>query len=269
MDFGAYQSKDLSNEQYHKSDGISKSTLDLIHEAPALVEWSKKAPVDLTAKAAVDFGNIFDCRICEPERFKAEYAVEPKVNKSTNVGKAAIAEFYEANKGKEIISADDALKAEMMFESAMAYPTFRKLYDKMESSQLSIYAKDSYYGVKTKCRVDIPVFLDGDIYFIDIKTIDDIESVPKNIYNYRYHVQDAHYTRVGLDHYGISPIFLFLFVSKKRSAGRYPVRFMSLSADARQKGLEVRNKDIETYMRCFESGIWNGIQIVDLPKWAA
>lgn len=37
---------DISNEDYHAGDGVSKSQLDMVAKNPALLKWVKAAPED-------------------------------------------------------------------------------------------------------------------------------------------------------------------------------------------------------------------------------
>ncbi|ECN3616323.1 exodeoxyribonuclease VIII, partial [Salmonella enterica subsp. enterica serovar Enteritidis] len=37
---------DISNEDYHAGDGVSKSQLDMVAKNPSLLKWVKAAPED-------------------------------------------------------------------------------------------------------------------------------------------------------------------------------------------------------------------------------
>ena len=52
---------DISNEDYHRGAGISKSQLDDIAISPAIYQWKKHAPVDAEKTAALDLGTALHC----------------------------------------------------------------------------------------------------------------------------------------------------------------------------------------------------------------
>ena len=52
---------DISNESYHAGDGVSKSQLDMVALSPALLPWSKAAPVDEEKTKALDMGTALHC----------------------------------------------------------------------------------------------------------------------------------------------------------------------------------------------------------------
>lgn len=66
----------LPAAEYHSGPGVSKSNLDLIRNAPALLEWSRLAPRDLDCKAAVDTGTAFHALLLEPDTFHTLYVVD-------------------------------------------------------------------------------------------------------------------------------------------------------------------------------------------------
>lgn len=111
--------KDLTNEEYHGSAGTSSSQLKkLIEKTPAHFKqsWSDP-PMD---SPSVRLGTAVHTLVLEPEKFDAEIAIEPMVNKRTNAGKAQLAEFEAENAGKTIISASQLHQAQHMAESVLA-----------------------------------------------------------------------------------------------------------------------------------------------------
>ena len=65
---------DISNEDYHAGDGVSKSQLDLVALSPALLQWQKMAPVDEEKTKALDMGTALHCLLLEPDDFERKPA---------------------------------------------------------------------------------------------------------------------------------------------------------------------------------------------------
>lgn len=47
---------DISNEDYHAGDGVSKSQLDMVAKNPSLLKWVKAAPEDEEKKIRAGYG---------------------------------------------------------------------------------------------------------------------------------------------------------------------------------------------------------------------
>ncbi|EHU4776501.1 exodeoxyribonuclease VIII, partial [Escherichia coli] len=114
----------ISNENYHVGPGVSKSQLDDIADTPALYLWRKNAPVDNTKTKTLDLGTAFHCRVLEPEEFSNRFIVAPEFNRRTNAGKEEEKAFLMecASTGKTVITAEEGLKIELMYQSVMALP---------------------------------------------------------------------------------------------------------------------------------------------------
>ena len=75
---------DISNEDYHAGDGVSKSQLDMVAMSPALLKWQKSAPVDTEKLKALDMGTALHCLLLEPDEFDKRFIVAPAFNRRTN-----------------------------------------------------------------------------------------------------------------------------------------------------------------------------------------
>lgn len=254
---------DISNHDYHSGPGISKSQLDLVARAPALLEWSKQAP-RLPDSGALTLGDAAHALILEPERFAMEYMIAPNVDKRTNDGKARWAAAMTEAGNRTLLSQDDGEKLSMMRESVMAHPEARRLIEAAGEVEHSIYWEDPETGVLCRCRPD--KIVGG--FLVDLKTTSDIDNFGKSVANYRYHVQDAFYSEGYRRTRGDFGGFLFLAVSSVASLGRYPVRLVMLDEDASAKGAELFRRDLNMINECQQSGEWPGVETISLPAWA-
>ena len=80
----------ITNDDYHGSEGLSRSALWKFHKIPALYQHEKLNPLYIKPEQtpAMVFGNLLHCLVLEPEDFESTYAVAPKVDKRTKDGKA-------------------------------------------------------------------------------------------------------------------------------------------------------------------------------------
>ena len=76
---------DISNEDYHAGDGVSKSQLDMVAKNPALLKWVQAAPEDEEKKSALDMGTALHCLLLEPGEFDKRFIVSPKFDRRNKV----------------------------------------------------------------------------------------------------------------------------------------------------------------------------------------
>lgn len=297
----------LPNAAYHAGPGVSKSQLDLLHHAPALLQWVRSAPRDEEARAAVDVGDAFHATSLEPHRFDAEYVgdfVPPadalvtvdqvkaymddngigysaKDSKGTLVAKLLDMEpdapvldrlrgdWEAALGGRRVLTAPEMKKLNLMRESALAHPFARRLLEADGDVEPSIYWIDPETGVLCRCRPDKLVRLGDMRILLDVKTTAEIDRFAASIEEYRYYVQDPFYTEGYTQHFGAPPdAFVFLVVSTTRSAGRYPVHCFSLKPEDKLAGRNEFQADLRTYAECQRTGVWGGIETITRPAWA-
>ncbi|HFF1414163.1 TPA: exodeoxyribonuclease VIII [Escherichia coli] len=258
----------ISNENYHVGPGVSKSQLDDIADTPALYLWRKNAPVDNTKTKTLDLGTAFHCRVLEQEEFSNRFIVAPEFNRRTNAGKEEEKAFLMecASTGKTVITAEEGLKIELMYQSVMALPLGQWLVESAGHAESSIYWEDPETGILCRCRPDkiIPEFH----WIMDVKTTADIQRFKTAYYDYRYHVQDAFYSDGYEAQFGVQPTFVFLVASTTIECGRYPVEIFMMGEEAKLAGQLEYHRNLRTLADCLNTNEWPAIKTLSLPRWA-
>lgn len=250
----------LSNDEYHSCAGYSKSKLDYVERAPALLEWSINAPYDLDALMTFDFGTALHTLLLEPQDFESQFAVMPEMEFRSKVDKEFKADFIENARINKlmILTHKELIKLKLMHKSALAHPTISGLL-KDGVAERSFFFKITD-DITLKIRVDYIKILNGQHFLIDVKSIGDISKFDKSISEYRYHVQDAFYSYVYELVTGIEPIFCFATVSKMLNGGRYPARLFTLHEEDKTAGKEAFKRNIDAIERSLNSGIFGGFE---------
>jgi len=132
---------DISNEDYHNGDGVSKSNLDDIAKCPGIYQWKKKAPECEEKKAALNMGTALHCLLLEPQCFDERFLVIPKFDLRTKKGKDDREQFINEHYSPDriIITEDEEQKLRLMRDSAFAHPNAKKLLEMDGHYESSIY----------------------------------------------------------------------------------------------------------------------------------
>ncbi|EBS5038493.1 exodeoxyribonuclease VIII [Salmonella enterica subsp. enterica serovar Weltevreden] len=259
---------DISNEEYHAGDGVSKSQLDMVAKNPALLKWVKAAPEDEENKSALDMGTALHCLLLEPEEFDKRFIVAPQFNRRTNQGKADEAAFLKdvAGMGMTVMDAEQGRKLKLMRDSAMAHPAARWMLEAPGHCEASMYWNDDETG--ELCRIRPDKWLNEHNVIVDVKKVANMDCFARHIEEFRYHVQDAMYREGALKVIGQPHGFFFLAVSETIDCGRYPVRVFELDAPDVDAGHQLFRRDLNTYHECRISDEWGGVEIIKRPEWA-
>lgn len=301
IDPGIYT--DISIEDYHAGPGVSKSQLDLVNKAPALLEWSRKAPRDDEVRSAVDIGQALHTVLLQPDTFDERFVVEfappagviataddarmaldergigytSKDTKQALVRKLldadpdapvldALREQWAAGaKGKMVLTHLERRKVQLMRDSVMAHPLACMLLEADGLVEASHYFIDPETGQLCRFRPDKRAHLSSAAFNVDVKTADDPDEFWRSIDEYRYDVQDGFYTYGTEQLLGESLPFLFIVVGTRRNAGRYPVRCFALPDARRASARAVMRADLDRYHECSSAGFWPGIEIAQRP----
>lgn len=269
-----------TNEEYHADrTRISNSGLKEIAKSPRHY-WEKyldpKRPPEKKTDALI-IGSAVDAAVLEPEEFREDYIVEPRVNKRTNHGKQAIKDYQERMGADKIMLTpaqyDEVLRTR---DAVMNNPTARMLLGD-GTTQHVVHWDDPLTGAPCRLKYD---WLRNDNILIDLKTSKDAspESFARDAWKYRYYVQAPFYVDGFWYGEGINiDAFIFIVVEKQDpKKGLYPapekVGIYHVGDEEMKIGRQQYQDDLDTYQRCREAGSWPGygtkIQPLQLPGWA-
>lgn len=254
---------DLDNETYHKSEGISKSGLDLFSKDQSSLEWVKNCPVDEEKMAALDFGDAVHAILLEPERLHSDFVALPQLDLRTKAGKEMKAEFEEAHKEKTIITFDERRKLNFIFESVMAHPGARRLIEAEGVAEASHYWIDPETEILCKCRPDKNIANTN--ILMDVKTTHDMAKFKFSIQDLRYYVQHPFYLDGVTATGDKKTLFVFLVVQTTINCGRYPVRCVVLPEEVVEFGRREYKQDLLDYLAAKERGKFDWLYQQELP----
>lgn len=256
----------LTNDEYRKVKAWSKSDLDLLHQSPALIEWSRNAPSD--GSEAVERGTTLHCALLEMEEFASRYVKMPEYELRTTAGKANAEHFKESMSGggRIVLTSEEYTLVSNMRDSVLAHPTARAYLESQCRNEHSIFwSRDE---VKMKCRPDnLPDWEKFGITAVDVKKIDNIDHLARSIRMFRYYVQAPVYLDGIKALTGEDGRFVFIAVGERRSIGRHPVRVFELPLEWMERGRDEYLSDIEVVKEISEFGICNPVEVLEMPKW--
>jgi len=185
---------DISNEEYHKHKGISRSAISELKKSP-LHYWDKYInPEPKEPKASPAFllvGSAVHTLVLEPEKFLEEFAVMEKVDLRTTKGKDYLKSFEENAVGKKILREEDAILAKAISKAALDNKSVSKLLSGALSIEKSLFWVDEESGLVCKARPDI--WSHTYSMLCDLKTTNDAspENFIYSVHRYNYHIQAA------------------------------------------------------------------------------
>lgn len=282
---------DLSNDNYHKSPGISASGISLILDCPRKYWWNYlSGEAERKDTPNMKLGRLVHTLVLEPETFTDLYyrarpdqlkreieAKYPNLTKKEIDGMWAQEklerELYVAQHADKELIDDDLLKqATAMADSIKSQPLFQKMMSKGDHHiEHSLMWEDDETGALFRSRPDYY----NAFCIIDIKTTKDAspEAFSRSVYQYGYHRQgamaiDGLNKLAGGGHPNWDSVVTFVV----ESDAPYISAPYLLSENAIQRGREEYKKGGLIYKDCLANATWNGYseQIVelDLPQWA-
>jgi len=253
----------LSNEEYHKAEGISSSDFRLLEKSP--IHYENKELFKLSGKQ-FDLGSLVHKMVLEPSTVGEEFIKEDfegaDLNKNSKEYKEAKADFVARCEGLLVIPVDVWEQAEAMTKNVMAIAGGLLQEGVAEES---FFVEDKTFDITRKCRPD---FYREDLgLVIDLKTTGDGSEYgfSKSMYDYRYHRQASWYLNT-LSMAGINAErFIFITVETKKP---YMVDVWEIDPLSLEKGRENYTDLLIEYKRYKDKGIANIVKTISIPDWA-
>jgi len=262
---------DVSFDQYASWPAANHSILKHFNKTPAHAYHEMVTDEETEAKT---LGYLVHMAALEPDKYKAEVAVAPKLDKRTKIGKAEWAKFEKANEGKFLARKKDDDIASAILRSVDQHPFARELLRAKGAQELSLLWKDPATGVLCKGRIDRLTTVSDQPVVVDVKTIGKPASThnfQQAVMAYDYHGQAAHYL------YGLNtlmpdtPIPRFAWVACETDPPNL-VRVFEAEDEALGIGAESMAKALQQFKECQKSGFWpgwgDGMDVAGLPAWA-
>lgn len=274
---------DLSIADYHADTALSKSKLaDLDDCGPEFYHGrhiTKTIPHE--ESDALRFGRLFDSFIDDEQRERARWAEFPpadlgsrpsdrernaKEPKPETVARIARWDAYLArNVGKELVEVHDRKRMERMGAALNANPHFAALWPKC-ARQVTIRRDLPDFGVALQSRPDGLCLEHG--FAVDVKTIDDIASIPRQTIAFSYALQAAiGQWLLAQEGHQIEWFLAFVEKAEKPRTRLYRIPEVALAAEWNRAKRLI--KDVADRIA---SGNWTEahpaeIPILDLPHW--
>lgn len=256
----------ISNEEYHTSNGLSRSALWKFKKSPALYQYEYLNPDFAKPEPTLPMmmGNLVHCLALEPHTFDEQYIVTPKLDRRTKEGKAKVIEFEQIAQGKVVLNQEQYDLATNMAQKILANDAFAALLNGSKVEQ-SIFFTHERTGLQCKVRPDVWLNnIVGDLKTADNATLRAFQSVAHD---------KGYYLQAGMIHEGLRSLgiklekFVFPVVEKKEP---HLDALYVLDQEAIDYGINQFNKLMDDYLVCLKNDSWPGygIQSLSIPGYA-
>jgi hypothetical protein len=263
MEPGIYP--DLANEDYHKADGISSSSLKtIINKTPAhFIGEERKGAQHF------DIGSAIHDALIEPHTFK-ERNVRGPADRRGNKWKDAL-EAAEQN-GKTLLVESDYDKVAKIVDAVMAKPGIASL---LKSNSAIIENSAFWHDEKTHtlCKVRPDLYIEQGGIMLDIKSTVNAEKndFARSIYNFGYYISAPYYMDGWKAAGGGETKTFYLIAIEKEPP--FEAAIYRMDDDAIELCRSKYQQALHLYATCKTLGKWPGYDdkphVISLPRWAA
>jgi hypothetical protein len=264
MEPGIYY--DIPFDEYLDIEAVNASLLKTI--AMKSLEHAKYDKDHPRESDALAFGKLFHTLVLQPEKFRSEFAIAPKVDRRTKDGKARWAEFLETADRKTPVDGKDYAEAFAMRKKIYEHPAAIQFVQNGRAEVVCIW-EDKQTGLLCKAR--------GDYEHRNFYTIVDLKSTriaspggfSREMHKFGYHIQSAFYTDgwkavTGENHD-------FVMVASEKTAP-YSVGCYLVNEHTIEAGQNAYRRALDCYAEALKTGKFTGysedILPIDIPIWA-
>lgn len=258
---------DISNDEYHNSNGFSRSQLMLFDKSPHHFWYNYISGFAVKKESTPDMviGSAFHTALLEPELYDSEFAIMPSLDRRTTKGKEEYALFCESVSNKTVLTHEQDITIRNMANLVKEHEIVTTLLDESVFEK-SIFWTDKETGLQFKCRPDIW----SEKMIVDVKTTQDssINRFMSSAYTYGYYLQ------AGMAYEACKTIgktfemFVILAIEKKEP---YVPSVFIMNDEALQFGIDQFQSYKKKLKECLDSNKWPGYQVTELgiPKYAS
>lgn len=262
----------MSNAEYHAHGAVSNSKLKLFADSRRMyraIYVDKSQPFKVTE--AMQLGSLVHCMVFEPDLLAKIYAVAPKCDRRTTIGKAAWADFVASSSGLEVI--DEAMwdQAKAITAALQQHPAAKHFLAMEGLHEQPLFWIDPATGAACRAKLD-KVCPEVDVIF-DLKVTTDVspQKFPKTIVEFSYDGQNAWYADGYAATYGTYPNFVFIAVEKTEP---YEIGFYEIDETEVRLARERNCRLLEALRNCEMTGDWTSphereVMKIRLPRYAA
>ncbi len=249
--------KDTFEEYLGKKDHVSASDIKNFLKSPRYYYYERNEKVEKSTGRHFNIGSGLHELILEPQLFKTNYVVYPKVDARTKEGKQQIAEFNETSVGKTILYEDEMEMIRLISENALKNNSLVELM-KDSHREVSCYTIDEITGLKIRLRPDILSSTKSTI--VDIKSCLDSSArkFKSDVFTYSYSLSAAYYCDfIGRENY--------IFAACSKTAP-YEVALYGLNDEMYDYGREQYRMGLDLLKFCQDNNYWPSYNEFELLK---
>jgi exodeoxyribonuclease VIII len=256
---------EITNEEYHKSEGYSKSALMTFKQSPVRF-YNEYVLGNRDTKQSDDMllGTLVHALVLEPDTVEKKYYFYEHISRAKNTGKAQAKELEEIEKsGLTLIKQDIFNEAKAISECVLSNSIAKSIIDTSFKEQ-SIYWKDESTGLTFKSRPDLV----GAKISGDLKTCKDISKYgfSKSCLDWGYFLQ-AGMAKLAMQAHDFDfERFVFICVSKSEP---YEVINFVLDEQAVEYGINQFKYLSAKLAEELEKNDWlrPRVETLSVPKW--
>lgn len=265
---------ELSNEDYHKSEGVSSTFLrSLIENTASKAHWNRLNP---TSNSSMDLGNLIHTLVLEPDTFDKRYLILPESHKQKGESIKKNQPYYQEAKelSKTVLSFKENQDLDLLrqnLEHNLDYQLIRHMRTKGKP-EVSLMWHEKIYGMDVTLKSRPDWLWEKEGFIFDLKTCQDAsdDGFAKSVQNRTYLLQaymamrgyEKCFGRKAMQH-----VWVVIENSKPYDINSFYLdpKDPEYGHELYEVGKDLFYKAMKIYKECKQSGNWPGYGCVPKP----